>query len=89
MHPDANSSGGAMKVSDDRQSIIKEFEWAITDLQNVVAELYERLVPVTKNEPIEGLLVTDVVATSDARIRLHDLQGTTASLRSLISRLEV
>lgn len=89
MHPDATIAESAMKITEDRPSIVKEFEWAITDLQNVVEELHGQLIPVTKNEPIPDMAVTDVVATSEARSRLHDLQGTTALLRSLISRLEV
>lgn len=88
MHPDSISAGGAMQVTEDRPSIIKEFEWAITDLQKVTEELHVRLEPVTRSEPAE-MQDDRVLGTSEARTRLHDLQLTTASLRGLISRLEV
>lgn len=89
MQPDSMSGSIKVTPTEERQSIIKEFEWSITDLQNVVEELYGRLSPVVRSEP-EAMATSDaVIPSSDARARLHDLQGTTAALRSLISRLEV
>lgn len=88
MQPDSISAGGAMQV-EERQSIIKEFEWSITELQEVVEELHIRLVPVTRSESTVDMLGEKIIPTSEARSRLHDLQGTTASLRSLLARLEV
>lgn len=89
MHPEGLNTGGGMQVTEDRPSIIKEFEWSITELQKVVEELYGRLSPVTRSEPETMLNETALPPSSEARSRLHDLQDTTASLRSLISRLEV
>lgn len=89
MQPDSISTSGSMQVTEDRPSIIKEFEWSITDLQKVVEELHSRLLPVTRNEPSAPLAAEIIEPNSEARSRLHDLQLTTASLRSLISRLEV
>lgn len=88
MQPDSLNATGAMQVTEDRPSIIKEFEWSITDLQKTVEELHVRLAPITRVEP-EGILSDVIAPTSEVRSRLHDLQGTTASLRSLISRLEI
>lgn len=89
MQPDSMTAKIAVSQVEERQSIIKEFEWSITDLQAVVEELHARLSPVTRNETDANAPGDSVIPTSDARARLHDLQGTTASLRSLISRLEV
>lgn len=82
------STTGAM--TGERSSIVKEYEWAVTDLQVVVAELGDRLGPILVpdmsdkqpgGEPMQ--------AVSEARGRLMDLQLTTARIRALISRLEV
>lgn len=94
----SQTKGGAMPDSisaiegaktEDRPSIIKEFEWAITDLQSVVEELYSRLAPVVRREPESDPPSEVIIPTSDARANLYALQGSTGSLRSLISRLEV
>lgn len=87
MQTEVTIAGGAMQV-EERTSIVKEFEWAITDLQTVVEELHVRLVPVTRSEP-EAMLSDVIIPSSEARSRLHDLQATTASLRALLNRLEV
>lgn len=88
MGPDINTAG-VMEVMEERQSIIKEFEWAITDLQKTVEELHVRLVPVTSPAFPDDTLSDPLPPSSEARSRLHDLQGTTASLRGLLNRLEV
>lgn len=87
MHPEPTMPGAKMEI-DERTSIIKEFEWAITDLQKVTEELHVRLQPVTRSEP-EAMTEDRVIGVSEVRTRLHDLQLTTAALRSLLSRLEV
>lgn len=89
MYPETKVAGGAMQVTEDRPSIIKEFEWSITELQKTVEELFVRLSPVTRSEADSSVLDAPVAPTSEARSRLHDLQGTTASLRGLLNRLEV
>lgn len=73
----------------DRQSIIKEYEWAITDLDAALTELFDRLDPVlTPDYPdsVEGVPTPEV---STARYRLHHLQGLTVSVRAITDRLEV
>lgn len=73
----------------DRQSIVKEFEWAVTDLQMALAELHERLLPVLRPEPPIASDSQPEPPVSEARQRLRDLQRSTAGIRFLLERLEV
>lgn len=74
----------------ERESIVKEFEWAITDLQQVVAELGNRLIPVMRPAPPTPAgndSPEQVVST--ARQRLTDLHKTTGVLRTFLDLIEV
>jgi hypothetical protein len=75
----------------ERASIVKEFERAITELQQTVADLADRLEPVLAYPSTPNATPGNDPAPpiSEARSRLYDLQGTTAHLRSVLDRLEV
>lgn len=83
------SQSWTTSVAPERNSIVKEYEWAITDLQVVVAEMTVRLQPVLAPVPLNDESVDPAPSMSEARARLIDLHGTTAQLRSLLDRLEV
>lgn len=72
-----------------RDSIVKEFEWAITELQKVTEELHIRLAPVTRPSCPSDNLSANKEPVSEVRSRLQDLHATTSALRALIERLEV
>lgn len=78
-----------MPTVTERQSIVKEYEWAVTDLQAVVAELTARLQPVLRPLDPENNAPGPMPPISEHRQRLHDLAVTTGALRGLLDRLEV
>lgn len=77
--------------SPERESIIKEFEWAITEHQSVVAELAMRLDPILRPSEPPKIAGPDSppMLNSQVRSRLYDLHSLTGSLRDLLNRLEV
>lgn len=84
------TTANAGMVAPDRQSIVKEYEWAITDIDAALKELFSRLEPVLDPSYPDGC--ADGVPTppvSEARSRLHHLQGLAASVRGITARLEV
>lgn len=77
-------------VAPNRQSIVTEYELAITDLDSALTELFDRLDPVlVPSYPDPGTDCAPEQAVSEARSRLHHLQGLGDSVRSITARLEV
>lgn len=83
------ASSYADSVKGERESIVKEFEWAITDLQKVVSELAIRLQPVLVPKELVDADGVPMAEPSPVRQRLYDLQATTGNIRGLLARLEV
>lgn len=73
----------------DRQSIIKEYEWAIVELDKVIDELAVRLSPVLTPYYADPSDCDPAPDTSEARARLMHLHGLISTLRLVIDRLEV
>lgn len=74
----------------DRGQIVKEFEWAITDLEKVVDELRARLSPIMMPPTLTDERLSEPRGpVSDARGRLMDLHRVTAVLRETLGLLEV
>ncbi len=75
-------------ASPDRESIVKEFEWATTDMDKVLGDLSNRLQPLLRpDDRKEGS--EPMPPVSPIRSQLHKIHAQAAYLRMILDRLEV
>lgn len=87
----ATASAGHLTVKSERESIVKEFEWATTELDSIVSELTQRLGPIlapSYDDKVSGMS-DPMPEVSPARSQLHNLHAQIARIRWILDRLEV